>query len=93
MFRKIPVIGKDLTALLVKPFTLANMKESTSATDGKVLYGRIFTEAIGDDGGVLLVFTKLDFLLAEPDVKKSLALFKRVYIKVVDKYIRKDGTK
>ena len=45
------------------------MEPGGTAPDGEVLDGVVIAKAMGDDGGIELVFTKLDFLFVQPDVK------------------------
>ena len=52
----------------------------------------VFTETMGNDGGVLLVLTHLDFLLVKIDVEAIIGLLKIHNLEVVDKHIGKDGT-
>ena len=93
VFGQLPLVAEYLTAILVKPLTLANMQVSGTATNREVLNGMILSKAVGYDRGVLLVLTHLDLLLVKPDVETKGSLLKLGNIKVVYQHIRKDGTK
>ena len=93
VFGQLPLVAEYLTAILVEPFALANMKVSGTATNREVLNGMILSKAVGYDRGVLLVLTHLDLLLVKPDVETKVSLLKLGNVKVVYQHIRKDGSK
>ena len=92
VFGQLPLVAEYLTAILVKPFALANMQVSGTATDREVLNGMIISKAVGYDRGVLLILMHLDLLLVEPDVETKGGLLKLGNVKVVYQHIRKDGS-
>ena len=67
------------------------MEPGGTAPDGEVLDGVVIAEAMGDDGGIELVFTKLDFLFVQPDVKTGVGFLEVHHVEIVYQHIRKDG--
>ena len=67
------------------------MEPGGTAPDGEVLDGVVIAEAMGDDGGIELVFTKLDFLFVQPDVKTGIGFLEVHHVEIVYQHIRKDG--
>ena len=61
------------------------------SADGKVLYGVVFAETVGDDSIVALVLTHLDFFLVMPDVEADVGFLKTFDFKIIDEHIRQDG--
>jgi hypothetical protein len=93
VFGQLPLVAEYLTAILVKPLTLANMQVGGTTTNREVLNGMILSKAMGYDRGVLLVLTQLDLLLVKPYIETKVSLLKLGNVKVVYQHIRKDGSK
>ena len=81
--RDVPVITEYLTGSFVKPLALAHMQVCGSSTYRIILYGAVIAKSVWDYIFIVLVFTKLLFLLIKPYVEAGIAFFKSFNVEVV----------